>query len=78
MDDEALKEAREALEKWIEVKDYSDMSLDQLFKERFEILQRMFLTTKTLLEDTVNYQLVTVHMGQKMVSNLADAVKIEE
>lgn len=78
MDDEALKEAREALEKWIEAKDYSDMSLDQLFKERFEILQRMFLTTKTLLEDTVNYQLVTVHMGQKMVSNLADAVKIEE
>ena len=78
MDDEALKEAREALEKWIEVKDYSDMSLDQLFKERFEILQRMFLTTKTLLEDTVNYQLVTVHMGQKMVSNLVDAVKIEE
>lgn len=78
MDDEALKKAQELLEKSIEVKDYSDMSLNQLFKERLEILERMFLLTKELLEDTVNYQMATVELSQKMIDGLVNAVNVQD
>ena len=78
MDDEALKKAQEFLEKSIEVKDYSDMSLNQLFKERLEILERMFLLTKELLEDTVNYQMATVELSQKMIDGLVNAVNVQD
>lgn len=78
MDDEALKKAQEFLEKSIEVKDYSDMSMNQLFKERLEILERMFLLTKELLEDTVNYQMATVELSQKMIDGLVNAVNVQD